>query len=83
MDVDWGYVELRSSGDRWSPRHRIELPHMDSLNKKQFLETINAAEDADHLRTLLARENSSYTRKADPLDDVVNQLAIAPNETNN
>jgi hypothetical protein len=78
LDVDWDFVDLRSGEGRWSPRLRVEMPHLDSLNKEQFAHTIQEAEDPEHLFKLLAGESERHTRESDPLEEVTRQLAASP-----
>lgn len=76
-DVDWSYVDLRSDTDRWSPRVRIELPHLDSLNRHEFEPLIEAAGSPNQLSRSLADRTGVVARQTDPLDDVPRRLAAA------
>lgn len=75
-DVDWSYIALTSGDDRWSPRLRIDMPQLDSLNKAQFAGQLQAAVDPAHLSQLLNSQAGSVAWKSDPLDDIPRQLAV-------
>ncbi|MBC8875239.1 MAG: proteasome accessory factor PafA2 family protein [Planctomycetes bacterium] len=77
-DVDWGFVDLRSGDGLWSPRLRVELPQLDSLNKQQFETIIRSAVDPEHLSQLLINGTDAETRQTDPVDDITRELAIVP-----
>jgi hypothetical protein len=76
VDVDWDFVELRSTDGRWNPRLRIELPRPDSLRRDRFGHIIQAAEHPRQLGELLAEQSEPYARPSDPLHDVSRQLAL-------
>jgi hypothetical protein len=78
LDLDWDFAELRAHEGRWSPRLRVEMPHLDSLNKAEFAHLIQVAENPQHLCELLAGRSERYAQETDPLDDVTRQLAVIP-----
>jgi proteasome accessory factor A len=73
-NVDWDRVDLNRSGERWSPRLRVELPHLDSLCRAQFEPVLRRARDVDHLKEMLDEGQCDDT---DPLEDITERLAIA------
>jgi hypothetical protein len=75
-DVDWQYVDFGRSGDAWSPRLRIDLPRLDSLNR-QFEPLIDAAADPQQLGRMLEHRNVAAARDVDPLEDMSNQLSVS------
>ena len=75
-DVDWSYISLTSGEDRWSPRLRIDMPHLDSLNKAQFAGLIDAAADPAQLGQVLNAQEAGATQRTDPLDNIHRQLAV-------
>ncbi len=77
-DADWGFVDLKSGEGIWSPRLRVEMPQLDSLNKVQFQPIIEAAVDPEHLGDLLTEGNDAETRQTDPVDDITRELAVVP-----
>jgi hypothetical protein len=77
-DVDWSFVDLRSDEDRWSPRLRIEMPSLDSLNKSRCESLIEAATDPVQLSQWLVDRTGGVVRQADPLDDISRQVAAVP-----
>jgi hypothetical protein len=77
-DVDWSFVDLRADEDRWSPRLRIEMPYLDSLNKSRCEPLIEAATDPVQLSQWLVDRTGGVVRQADPLDDISRQVATVP-----
>ncbi len=73
--VDWSYVQLTTGSDRWSPRQRIDFPHLDSMNRPEFANLIEAARDPHHLAQLLDARSLGTTYRTDPVDDIPGQLA--------
>jgi hypothetical protein len=70
-DIDWSFVDLRSAEGRWSPRLRIDLPYLDSLNRAGFEPLIEAADDPLQLSQRLAGARSGgASRPTDRRDDV-------------
>jgi hypothetical protein len=72
-DVDWSYVELRESGDRWGPRVRIDLPHLDHASCADVGRVVEQAQSVEELARALKRLSAARSR--DPLDDFLGDLA--------
>lgn len=80
LDVDWSYLELRSAPGRWSPRVRIDMPHLDSLNKQQFTAAMCSTTEPRQLAELLAENGDASAQETNPLDDVPRHLAVIPRD---
>ena len=74
--VDWSYISLRSDNGRWSPRLRIDLPTLQSLNKAAFESILAHATDPATLYQLLIDCPQTQLHENNPLDDPTNQLAV-------
>jgi hypothetical protein len=74
-EVNWSYIELRRRQGRWSPRLRIELPRLDSLNRFQFERLIESRPGLEDLESLLQVDDDESTVEADPVLDIRPQLA--------
>jgi hypothetical protein len=77
-DVDWSYVEVRRCHSNWGSRVRIDLPHLDSLNRSQFDALLNASCDLNELIDRL--DESRLARTLDLLDDLTPHLALPGND---
>ena len=81
--VDWSYISLRADNSRWSPRIRIDLPHLNSLNKASFETILAGAVDPISLHDQLIECPDAQLRENNPLDDPTNQLAVVPPASDN
>ena len=73
-DVDWSYVELRETDDRWSRRLRVDLPHLDGAACSEIREVVESAENVDQLSDRLKRLSAARSR--DPVDDLSQDLDL-------
>ncbi|NUQ66058.1 MAG: proteasome accessory factor PafA2 family protein [Pirellulales bacterium] len=80
-DVDWSYVQFRRTRDLWGQRFRIDLPHLESLNRAAFETIIDDAEDVGHLEELLDRHAAGVARQFDPVSNITPLLASYEEET--
>ncbi|MCO6456008.1 MAG: proteasome accessory factor PafA2 family protein [Pirellulaceae bacterium] len=78
IDVDWGYVELRETSDPWAPRLRINLPHLDSLNREQCEPLLRDAHTPRQLIEHLRSRHAGDMRETDPVDNLTGRLAVLP-----
>jgi pup-ligase protein len=74
--VNWDHVELHRTTNRWGPRLRVEMPHLDSLNRQIFEPIIRRARDVLHLEELLKHNTQGAAHEVDPIVDVSHQLAL-------
>jgi hypothetical protein len=77
-DMDWSFVDLDRGGDSWSPRLRIELPHLDSLNQR-WAERIEMAADPEDLARLLEQHGYGRAGSSDPIENITRQLMMVSN----
>ena len=77
--VGWDHVELsrNAAGSRWSPRLKIALPHLQSLNRAELEPILSQAGDVDDLERLLRQRN--LAAESDHLMEISTQL-IVPDE---
>ena len=73
-DVDWSYVELRESDDRWGPRFRVELPYLERSANEDVEQIIESTSEVAELSERLTRLERAESR--DPVEDVRSDLAI-------
>ena len=77
-DVDWSYVELRRSADRWGPRLRVTMPRPSSLSRARFESILQRAQDPCHLAALLREQSEELAEDSNPMRDIRSQLALGP-----
>jgi hypothetical protein len=73
-DADWSYVELRETTDRWGPRVRIDLPHLDHASCAAVGAIVERAGSVTELARDLKGLNAAWSR--DPLDDFTRDLDL-------
>ena len=73
-DMDWGRVELRETNDRWGPRVRIELPHLDHARCAALGTVVESAAGVEHLSRGLTESRDGRMR--DPVDDLADDLDL-------
>ena len=81
--VNWDHVELYRNTDRWWPRLRVEMPHLDSLNRQSFEPIIQRARDVTQLEELLQQNIQGTAQQSDPMGDVAHQLALPADDSGN
>lgn len=72
--VDWSYVELRETADRWSPRVRIDLPDLDLASCASLAALVERAASVTELARELKRLHIARTR--DPFEDFTADLEL-------
>jgi Pup amidohydrolase len=74
--VSWDQVTLlrNAAASRWSPRLKIGLPELDSLNQAEFEPILSQAGDVDHLERLL-RQRTRVT-ESEPAMEINTQLLL-------
>ena len=77
-DVNWGYVELQKDGTLWSPRLKIEMPLLDSLNRSAFEPLIEKADSVIQLERLLKSALDSADQDSDSMLDSTPEPALLP-----
>ncbi len=55
--IDWSYVDLYLDDSYFSPRLRVDFPHLDSFNRSEFEHIIRSARDVEDLRDHLRARN--------------------------
>lgn len=71
-DLDWSYVELRESADRWGPRIRIELAQPDRASHAALDAVVAQAQSVAELAREIKRLNAASAR--DPFHDLTGDL---------
>ena len=74
--VNWDHVELYRHSDRWWPRLRVDMPHLDSLKRERFEPIIRRARDVAHLEALLDEDSQGAAQETDPVLGGEHQLAL-------
>jgi hypothetical protein len=77
-DIDWGCVELKTSGDRWSERLKVEMPRIDEFTQEDFGPLLDQSPSLQQLNERLTDNSRSLkARRSDPQIDIVSELATA------
>ena len=74
-DVNWGYVEIERTRDRWARRLLVEMPATESLAKAESEVDLTDAADVDDLEIRLRRRSDENAAERDPLNDLPNEIA--------
>ncbi|MGD0897922.1 MAG: proteasome accessory factor PafA2 family protein [Thermoguttaceae bacterium] len=74
--VNWDHVDLSrdGTGSRWSPRLKIGLPDLQSLNQEELEPILDQAGDIDDLERLLRRR--TLAAESDPVMELNTQLVL-------
>jgi Pup amidohydrolase len=74
--VGWDHVDLsrNAAGSRWSPRLRISLPELQSLNQAELEPILSQTRDIGDLERLLSRRTP--TAESDPVMEINTQLVL-------
>jgi len=83
-DVNWGHVNVRLEPKRWGRQMRVDLPHLESLNRNQLQPLLCHAHSVADLERLLDSEVGEHgdVHHRDPMMKTTDQSNSVPQENN-